>query len=322
MNVYVNAFAFKENYGASMQLEKKSDSEKTDIYLKNIIVSLVSAKRQNPQDEVLLVANMEVKPEYQAILDREQVRIRVVPFDKYEMPKDFPWALAFYKLKVLDYLARECDYERILLADTDTVTMGSFADIWQEVDYGLMLYPVNHAFSHEHRDAIREDYRKLFPGENRNIIHYGGEFVCGRKEALQEFMSYCDLVYDKIKARDFSMMKNAGDEAILAMAAALYREKALLYEAGSYIFRYWTDEKYYLIATNTVNNPVTIWHLPSEKDRGMLVMYDYFMKNNTFPDREKAAEMFGIVKAKRPMNVDTIKGRLQRKKTYLRSKKK
>ncbi|MGN0326599.1 MAG: hypothetical protein ACI4DW_09810 [Lachnospiraceae bacterium] len=62
MNVIASAFAFRPNYGSSTQLGKKNDKEKLTIYIKNIVVSLTSAKLHNPGDEVMLVTNQEPPP--------------------------------------------------------------------------------------------------------------------------------------------------------------------------------------------------------------------------------------------------------------------
>lgn len=321
MNVIASAFAFREDYGNSMQLTNKSDAEKINLYMKNIVVSLTSAKQQNPEDEVMLVTNREIAEPFLSDLSQAGVKISQVEFDRYEMPKKFAWALAFYKLRVLEYLAEETNYEKILLMDNDTISMNNFSEIWKEAEYGLLLYPVNHAFDHGDRDAIRQDFQHLYPEENRNIVHYGGEFICGKRETVNEFMKVCHQVYDRIVASDYQVKDNIGDETILAIAAAFYKEGHTIYEAGAYLFRFWTEKMFYLVATNTVSNPVCIWHLPSEKDRGILMMYDYYKSHKNYPSREKAAEMFGIAKAKRPMNYYGVKGKVMRKMSYLRSKK-
>ena len=310
MNVIATAFAFREAYGNSMQLTQKSDAEKINLYMKNIVVSLISVKKQNPRDEVMLVTNREIDEHFHSLLSENDVRICLLDFDRYEMPKRYAWALAFYKLCVLEYLSGQEIYENILLVDNDTITMSNLQELWQEAEYGLLLYPVGHSFAHQERDLIRQDYKKLYPEKDRNIVHYGGEFICGKRTQLQEFMKICSTVYERIREKDYPVAENIGDETILAAAAAIYKENHTIYEAGAYIHRYWTVKKFYLVSTNTVCNPVAIWHLPAEKDRGFLQVFDYFCKTGAFPKQEKASKIFGLMPARRPINIFVLKSNL------------
>ncbi len=313
MNLILNAFAFKEDYGSSMQLNNRSDDAKLRTYMKNMVVSLVSCKLRNKEDCVCLATTSEPVEPYKSMLEKAGVIIRIIPFDSFLIPKDFPWALAFYKLCVLDFFIKEGGFDKLLLIDTDTIAMDSFGDLWDEAGHGLMLYPVNHTYNHRDRMIIKEAYNSLYPEGKDNMVHYGGEFICANKESLAQLMEYCRNIYDDVKASNFNIPKNSGDEVILSMAAALYSKKAPIITAGAYIFRYWTDSSFYLVATNTVSNPVCVWHMPAEKDTGVILLYDYYRKHGTFPDREKAAAMLGIVKAKRPFSFYRIKARLNRK---------
>lgn len=314
MNLIISAFAFKENFGNSMQLGDASDKSKLNIYMKNIVVALCSAKIHNPDDEVMLIANKEPAKEYADILASRDIKVSVVDFDDFLMPKEFPWALAFYKLCALKY-AVTLDYDKILLIDSDTVTMKNFDSMWKEAEYGLLLYSVNHDFDHKDREVQREAYRKLFPDDNKNIVHYGGEFICGKRDVLKDFVDECHMIYEFIAKNNYDVNKAIGDEMILSAAAVAMREKNVLYEGGAYIYRYWTDNRFYLISTNTVSNPVCIWHIPSEKDRGFIWLYNYYRKNNSFPSAEKTAKIMGIRKAKRPTDCISFYTRFLRKKS-------
>ncbi|MBE5895306.1 MAG: hypothetical protein E7285_06530 [Lachnospiraceae bacterium] len=302
MNAIVNAFAFSKEHGNSFQLVEKTDDEKLNLYMKNIVVSLTSAKLKNPADEVMLITNITVPQPYASLLDEAGISVRKVPFDCYLVPKRFSWSLAFYKLCVLRYLAEQTEYEKILLLDTDTITMHSFEHLWKEAEHGLMLYNINHAYNHPYRGQIVACRDKFFPECKDNVVHYGGEFLCATREVLSAWMEECNHVFSTVMADENAVPENIGDEEISALAAVFYRKKAPIYEAGAYIYRYWTFKKFYLISTNTVSNPVCIWHLPGEKDSGILRMYGYYVKNKSYPAPEKAIRYFGIAKAKRPLS--------------------
>ena len=313
MNLIINAFAFEENYGNSMQLAKKGDNAKLNIYMKNIVVSLCSAKKQNPNDEVMLIANAEPAKEYSDILKENNIKTVIVAYDDFTMPKEFPWALAFYKLCALKYAASMTEYEKILLIDSDTITFHNYDSLWKEADYGLLLYNINHEFNHEHRGIQKSVYCELYKDEDYNLVHYGGEFIAGKRHVILKLIEECEEVYSKLKEINYKVNNEIGDELILSVAAIHLKNKGVpIYEGGAYIFRYWTS-KFYLVCTNTINNAVCIWHLPVEKDRGFLYIFNSFRKKGQFPCPEKAAKIFGICEAKRPGGLLSFYTRVLRK---------
>lgn len=308
-NLIMNAFAIKENYATSMQLGGSADAAVLDIYMKNIFVSLKSAKTHNPQDDVLLVTNLPLPEQYQTLFGANGIGVKVIPFDTFVMPKEFVWSLAFFKLCALDYIIQHEQYERIVLLDADTVTMHPYTDMWKEAEHGVLLFEVGHSYSHPDRRAITEAYRRLYHDEHGSIVHIGGEYICGRREYLAEFMKVCRQIYEDMKADGFSIFDHAGDEFIISVAA--YKITNVI-NAAPYIFRYWTEE-FYLVSTNTTANPVCIWHLPSEKETGMLRLYRYYEAHQCFPAPEKCAKMTGIVKAARPVNGYLLANKVQRR---------
>lgn len=321
MNVIACTFTFRRNYGNSTQLGEKSDMEKQNIYIKNVIVTLTSAKLKNPEDEVLWITDQEPPAGYKEQLEHEGVKVAVIPFDHYVMPEKYPWALAFFKLCALTWLSKQ-KYEKILLIDADTYTVEAYKDLWEEMEYGLMLYPVNHTFRHITRTEIREDAVSLGWGETGNVIHYGGEFVGARRQDLVEFLRLCETVCDRIREKNYAVHDNFGDETVIAIASMLYKKEHPLTEAGAYIYRYWTERYFYLVSTNTIYNPVCIWHMPAEKDKGLLMLYRYYRKHGHYPDKKKAAHLLGICPAKRPSNLVALRGRIMRKMSNLRASRK
>lgn len=308
-NLIMNAFACKEDYATSMQLGGKADAGVLELYMKNIFVSLKSAKLHNPEDDVMLVTNVALPRQYEELFAAHDILVKIIPFETFVMPKQFVWSLAFFKLCALDYVVKHMAYEHIVLLDADTVTMHPYTDMWQEADEGIMLFEVGHSYSHPDRWAITDAYHKLYQTKKGSITHIGGEYVCGRREALIEYMNVCMQIYEDVKKSGFEVFEHAGDEFILSVAA---HKITNVINASPYIFRYWTED-FYLISTNTVANPVCIWHLPSEKDTGMLRLYHYYQKHNCFPEAEKCAKMTGIVKAKRPRNGYLLANKIHRK---------
>lgn len=314
-NLITCAFAFKEGYGTSQQLTKKAGCETTEMYLKNILVSLASAKIKNPEDDVYLSVNIEIGDEWTERYKAAGISVRKMDFNSFVVPREFPWSLAFFKMCVLNTWVREGNYEHYLIMDADTFTTRSFEDMWKEADFGILLFPLGHTFSHSDRDVIRRDFKKLYPieAEKLPITHYGGEFICGNKNELTRYMDVCLEIFERISANGFSVEEKIGDEDLWSIAASLLYKEIPVIAATPYVFRYWTTDIFYLVATNTVSNPVSIWHLPQEKETGLIRLYDYYMKNKAFPSPEKSAEMLGITKAKRPCNIYTLSNKVNGK---------
>ncbi len=310
-NLIVTAFAFKEGYQTSLQTGKTAGNATTDMYMKNIFVALRSAKEYNLKDRVAVAVNEPLPEKYEKMFASEGIEIMVIPFDAFVMPKDFPWALAFYKACVMKYLADRGECEHILLLDSDTYTTASYEDLWKEADHGVLLYNVGHHYTHKDREIIRRDYQKLYPMESADIVHYGGEFVAGNIKDLKAYMDVVYSIYSKIENNHFAIEKMAGDETLWSIGAVL-AGKVDIIAANAYMYRFWTGD-FYLVSTQTVSNPVCIWHIPNEKETGFLRMFAYYQKRKAFPSVEKSASMFGIVKAQRPFTWDTFMGRLTRK---------
>lgn len=308
-NLIVNAFAFKEEYQTSLQIGGSTNDKLIELYMKNIFVSLKSAKVQNPEDDVMLITNCEIPPEYGTLFQKNNISVQIIPFDSFVMPREFVWSLAFFKLCALTYIINHLDYEKYLLIDADTITVQSYKELWEEAEYGVLLFPVGHSFHHRDREYIRQDYQILFPQENKNIVHYGGEFLCGKRGNLIDLQEKCQKVYEIMKLNGYPIAKNAGDETILSIAAA---EMSNIIAAVPYIYRYWTNA-FYLVSTNTLNNPVAIWHVPDEKKQGFVYLFQFYQKKGCFPKEEKLMEIFGIHKAKRPFNYYTLRGKIERK---------
>lgn len=308
-NLVINAFAFKEGYQTSIQLGGKMDSSKVDCYIENMFVSLVTAKRKNPEDTMMLVTNGPIPEKYELDFFKNDIIVKIIPFDKFVMPKDFVWSLAFFKLCALSYVAEHEDYDCYLMIDGDTVTMSSYQDMWKEAAEGLLLFPVGHTYHHPDRERIRKDYCRLY-GEDTgvNIVHYGGEFICGSREAVKRFLEVCGKVYQRMEETGFALDKKTGDETIISIAAALMEERVI--DAVPYIYRYWT-RKFYLISNNTIFNPVAIWHLPEEKEAGMRFLYQTITFRDYIPNVYGMAGLMGITIAKRPLNRYTWKDKIK-----------
>ncbi len=260
-----------------------------ESYIKNSFVSLVSAKRTNPDADVAFVSNNDLPEPYAGYFLAEGIKVFKVPFSDYTMPENFKWGYAFYKLNALKFMTSETNYDIFLELDTDTMVTGSLDTLWEECGYhNPVLFPLGAALDASVRQQIIQDYRRIFNADG-SLIHYGGEFICSDKTGLGLLLKEIDVVYDQIKKDGFAIHIESGDEAIISMAA--YR----LTQVGSaapYIRRYWTRFAYYSVDTNW--NDVAVWHLPSEKHFGLLRVFQYYMSHHAMPNKKRCARWFNM----------------------------
>lgn len=246
----------------------------------------------------MLITNVELPLFYSQLFEQHNISVKIVPFDKYKVLSTFKWRLAFYKLQALDWVVSNTDFDNYLGVDTDTYFISSLDQLWEECNYNLpILFPQSNNTTNNTRKAIIEDYTNLF-NCHYPIVHYGGEFIAGSKNALTLLVDNLMNVYNVVEKSNFNIWQDSGDEAFLSMAAHGLK----IHSGSSFVFRFWT-RRYYSISYNYFNIP--IWHLPGEKLYGLMKMYNLLSKSKNVSSK-KAARIFNFTKP-HPYSVNMIK---------------
>lgn len=275
-NLFFVPFAFTSDKITGVNVRKDA----LNVYLKNLCVSLISAKKATPNIDVALVSNINIPTEQEKLLLENDVLIFIEPFDSFVFDGKYLWGLAFYKLCALEKMVAKYDYDNYIYTDADVFVQKSLDKVFWELKDNILLYDINHGlFVHDY-EIIIDEFKRF--GINSYITHYGGEFFGASRENAMMFVHQCKLVFDEMLKKDFSTTK--GDEFITSIAAS--KMKNTIKNAGAYIYRFWTGS-FYLVSTCFKCNEIAILHLPSEKENGMLKLYDYFIKNHEFPSKEK-----------------------------------
>lgn len=258
-----------------------------------------------------LITNIDPPEEWTDLYQQASIKIWKVPFEKYVFPKDFSWALTAYKLNALEWTVENLEYDEYVFLDSDTIIQDSLKPIWNELEHNtnsIMLYNVGHMYGHPHRQVILENYKMLY-GKDEGIIHYGGEFIAGSKEMLAHYMKEVSDVFRRIEDLKFNVHPDTQDETLISIGARNIK----IVDANPYMCRYWTDKNFYLVSTNWSNNSVLIWHLPAEKTRGILRVYNYVRMQNKLPDKEKMRKHMSLPASKPPVKLYTYWWRLKLK---------
>lgn len=303
MNLIFNALAIDDKARGSTNV---SDIFlKSDGYIKNSVVSLFSAKQNNPECECALILNFEINKHYHELFEEFNIKIFYVPFDKFYFSKNYNWSLAFYKLCALDYVVNNLNYDNYCLLDTDTVSIDAFDNIWKECEHNILLFDIQHSLDIQQAITMNQEYKNL------NQIHtyltnYGGEFIAGSKEKLSYFLERSKLYYHKMLSSNFKTKH--GDEFIIACVAEETDIKNKIKNANAYINRFWT-RNFYLISTNYIYNPICVLHLTDEKNSGIICLYNYIDKNRTLPKKNKIFKILNL-----PTQKSNIRKKLNLKK--------
>ena len=275
-------FAHEALLNSGVNLSKGAD--RLQLYLKNAAVALCSAKKYNPDCSVVFATNMQasqIPEDIQRIFAHFGVEIAHIPFDRYRFDEGYKWALAFYKLCVLSHLVEE-DWDTIAYMDTDVYVQNAFDAVWEECSENILLYDVTHGLNTKEYLAINAEFTS-FQGKNTYPTHYGGEFFAASKENAMAFEAAARKIYQKMQEEAFVTEK--GDEFIVSLAAGTMRGSVK--NASPYIHRFWTGARFRLTSTIYKYNPVIVCHMPAEKEKGIVAIYDRYIRKGRIPANEK-----------------------------------
>lgn len=274
--LFIIPYAYGGNTGVSIQNVDKQ----LEIYMKNVCVAAVSAKRNGGENtDVMVVSNIDIPQPYVSILKSNGVLLDLCPFDVFNFGsqtksgRKVRWQLAYYKLCALAHSIEKHDYGYYGFLDSDVFVQRSFDRIWTDAQYNIMLYDVN-----EPCDGYMVKEMQDFLNIPGPLTHFGGEFFAASRSLALDFISECKRIFETMVERDF--VSDNGDEFITSIAAS--RLKDLVKNAGAYIRRYWTGS-YRLVCSDFDKNNITILHVPAEKEQGIIKIYNRFVSKSELP---------------------------------------
>ena len=263
--------------GSNMEQSKN----RVEVYMKNCSVACLSARANAGNDtDVMLVTNIEIQEPYYSLLNSNGVIIKQCPFDCFNFGASYTWSLAFYKLCAMYHISRECDYDFLCYLDADVYVQGTFEYVWQEAKQHIMLFDLGHGLHiKQYSNVMAETHEFLC--NDINITQYGGEFVAAAREDAILLSDVCLSIYKEMLDRNITTKQ--GDEFILSIAASRLKEK--IKHAGAYTFRFHTGE-FRISPARYKFNPVSVLHVPNEKEIGFLKIFKYYEKHGKCPDNK------------------------------------
>lgn len=298
----MEALAFDSGKAEGVNVEASNNSAAG--YVKSTLVSLASARRENPGCDIALYCNEPIAAKYAKVADRLGVKVRVVPFDDYVFKSGLTWRLAFYKLCALKHALGE-GYDSICLMDTDTWSRGPVTDLLGSQG-GVFMVGLESHLADKDRVAMEQAYSKLGLGWERVSFPtcWGGEFVCGDARGLEALIDGCDKVYARMC--ELGVSSERGDEFLLYASAN--RVGFPVYCANAYVRRVWTGRYF----TPCRHESYVVLHLPAEKNFAFPRAWKS-LEQGTLPSTEKFSSWCGLHPSKRPLDLAWATARVLQK---------
>lgn len=292
--------AYKKNYSMSANINLNNEKG-IEIYLKNALVLLVSIQKYNSDVQTAVVTNFEIPDSFKEIYKKNNILMCKTSFEDYTMPSNFKWSLAFFKIRALEYVITELDYDYYLELDSDEICIGSIEDMWMELEDKILMFVSKFRYKHPTRCLYSDIYNKIYGNglENRKIVKTGGGFIAGSKKQISLFIDECKFIYLYLKDNIEILDKSIGDELYSSIYYAKYPDR--VGDASPYVDVYWTGNFYY-VSTNYLFDAISLVHLPDEKQRGLIYLYEYFMKEGKLPTEKTVFDFLSFPQCKKPFS--------------------
>jgi hypothetical protein len=309
-----------EEQGIYAQVRGDSSSQAfRDVYRRCLAVFFASARRANPDAELVLALNRSWDPSASRVARQVHETLTALGVEQVVLDYTFrppetwrrAWRNQFFVLDVLHELAERVDDDAlVLLLDSDIAWTGSSRTerMWQDLaEQGCLTYHVQHPpadieqygeWLHGLTDLSRDMGASLEPGEK--VAYSGGEFVALRGDACAQVAAAAREAWPEVLARHRDGRPNVHEEAYLL--SHLYATLRLpTGQAGSYVKRLWTQPLRYR-DVGPEDLELVLWHVPAEKLYGLRRLYGRLRRRGmaTFlsePHRTwhpRTAKMLGI----------------------------
>jgi hypothetical protein len=289
-NSLLFATAFYHAEGRSPNAWTFSERSKLKMYYRCMVVCYASIRRLYPEARLSLFTNRELPEPYSGQLKSLEVNTVLCAsryVDDTAFKNGFPGCL--YTLDVIAYLAlqQHGDFSSLILLDSDCIFryrldgMLDKLESEEEESYAYEPgYPVNMVANGQSRASLTLAL-SYFSGQMTAppIPLYGGEFYGLTAKTLPKLAMRIEDFWAWMKAEgivDFG--DNLTEEHV--MSVVLAQCGVTVHGASGLIKRIWTASVYSTVDGS--ESEIAIWHLPSEKKKGFVKLYQYWLDHNGF----------------------------------------
>lgn len=248
-----------------------------ETYYKGIVVTLASLARHNPNFSLLCITDSPPPPAYSLALASVGAKVELLEFTHRPPPGFYPtFNASIYTVDALTYLARSNPDSMVMLLDPDVLCTGPVVGLYQYIQEGQLgaldiRLPIDEASQGLSALQAQELHRLLDPRLSGLPVHYGGECYAGRGRDWLPVLSRAESAW----AFSLDRFQSYADAPRLVTEEHLFNfalRDSDVRDLSPYIRRIWTAPTFRNVRADDYRLP--LWHLPSEKDRGIIALYE------------------------------------------------
>jgi hypothetical protein len=264
------------------------------VYLQSMCVAFASVRRWNPDIALALVSTEATPDKYGRLLDEIGVELDVVPFEHQPPPGFAPtFAASLYMLDALS--ASSVD---TLFVDPDVYCTGDLGPLLRRLEGEVGVLEIATPATEPINGMTLADAAHVYEalGSTRRPRHFGGEFYHVPVARRAAIINRAERAWvDALRRHGEGLPRFATEEHILGFALS---EEAP-HDVGDLVARIWTARRYRLVPDHP--EQLLLWHLPSEKQRGFVELYDAVVERDSWfwaathaENVRRSARAFGI----------------------------
>lgn len=307
---YIATWFYKESEKEASfypQMGRKGSSSLVhSVYMKIQVPFFLTFQRYNPTVRFLFFTNLKLKdlPDYlQQLFQQLNVEVVTLPYIS-RPPRDWygSWQNQFYLFDIFRWMQRKMNpMDSLLVCDADCLCRHPLDGLFEDVErdgsalYEFITYPevrVNGI----RLEQMQELYIRVY-GEKpaEHIVYYGGEFIALRGDVIKHINeTFPTLWHKNLNYREEGLPTLNEEAHVLSILAEHLHIRNR--HANRYVKRMWTSPQFTNVEPGDENHPV--WHLPYEKKRGLIRLYNTLSKTGGITDEQafwkRAGRVTGI----------------------------
>lgn len=265
------------------------------IYMQIQVPFFTTIRHYNPSDKLIFFTNLDVLPEYlDTLFKRLSVDVVKLPYT-CKPPKGWhdSWTNQFYVYDILKWAESHVAKDDVfLITDADCVCHKPLDEFFLRTkEFGAGLYDTHYSCTNAELmingitagqlTKLYYDYKQIQnPSQTDLIAYYGGEFIAFRGDIIPLVNKEYEKLWSFNLDRFHQNLPKLNEEALLL--SVLVKSLGLENTIGNdYVNRIWTTKLYYTVKETDFS--LALWHMPSEKKRGLYRLYRYFSKHPEVP---------------------------------------
>lgn len=280
--VYFNiVFYVNRNYSYANNKGKNSLHQ----YYKNMIncFETININKVENKVKLILFTNEDIPEVFKNRFDELHVSV-VIKENNHIPPKGYTsmWQGTFFYLDSVKYLQTILQKEDIVfIIDPDCLVIKDFTPIVDKIKIdGILNYRVDYPFEYSQNGLSRSELKKIILEETNidiNPVIFGGEFYGIKGDNIITISKELDKAWE-ISLKRFYEKKEYFKTEEHIFTYVFYKLSYAYGNANTYLKRIWTSPSYNNVNKSDID--YIIWHLPAEKKRGLMQIYNLYLKDN------------------------------------------